>query len=62
MGLAEIIGRRTGADAIGLPWLMLPLLIVGSMALVAFVRPDPKEIGMNLERYYPGYVPPPRSA
>ncbi len=62
MWLAEIVGRRTGTDAIGLPWLMLPLLIAGGMVLVKFVHPDPKEIGQNLERYYPDYVPPPRPA
>jgi MFS family permease len=62
MWLAEIVARRTGYEAIGLPWLMLPVLIVGGMALVKFVRPDPKEIGMNLERYYADYVPPPRLA
>ena len=60
MGLAERMGQRIGVDAIGLPWLMLPIMIVGGMALVRFVRPDPKEIGMNLERYYPGYVAPPK--
>jgi MFS family permease len=62
MGIAEVMAQRTGAKAIGLPWLMLPLLIVGGMVLVRFVRPDPKEIGMNLDRYYPDYVPPPRPA
>ena len=45
MGLAEIVSRRTGHAAIGLPWLMLPVLIAGGMVLVKFVRPDPKEIG-----------------
>jgi MFS family permease len=58
MGIAEIVSQRTGHAAIGLPWLMLPVLIVAGMILVRFVRPDPKEIGQNLERYYPGYVPP----
>ena len=62
MGIGEIIGQRTGVDPIGLPWLMLPVLIVAGMVLVTFVRPDPKEIGQNLELYYPGYVPPPRPA
>ena len=38
---------------VGLPWLMLPVLIAGGMVLVRFVRPDPKEIGLNLDRYYP---------
>jgi MFS family permease len=60
MWLAEIIGSRTGHDAIALPWLMLPTLILMGMVLVTFVRPDPKEIGMNLERYYPDYTPPPK--
>jgi MFS family permease len=32
------------------------------MALVAFVHPDPKEIGMNLARYYPGHVSPSRKS
>jgi MFS family permease len=58
MALAELIARRTGSPAIALPWLMLPVLILGGMILVAFVRPDPKEIGMNLQRYYPDYRPP----
>jgi MFS family permease len=62
MGLADIIAQRTGYNALGLPWLMMPVLILGGMVLVTFVRPDPKEIGMHLERYYPDYVPPPKLA
>ncbi len=62
MGLAEAIGQRTGLAAIGLPWLMLPVLILAGMALVFFVRPDPKEIGTHLERYYPDYIPPAKAA
>ena len=62
MGLADVISQRTGHTALGLPWLMMPVLILGGMILVFFVHPDPKEIGMNLERYYPGYIPPPRPA
>jgi len=49
-----------GLDPLGLPWLMLPALIVSGMVIVTFVRPDPKQIGMNLETYYPGYVRPQR--
>ena len=60
MVVAEIVAQRTGADPLGLPWLMMPVLILGGMLLVLFVQPDPKQIGMNLEHYYPGYVPPPR--
>ncbi len=60
MGLADHIAERTGHSALGLPWLMMPVLILGGMILVFFVHPDPKEIGMNLSRYYPGYVQPPK--
>src|SRR6185436_6929351 len=60
MGLAEITAARSGWDALGLSFLMMPALILGGMVLVKFVRPDPKEIGLNLERYFPDYTPPPR--
>ena len=60
MWLSEIIAGRTGLEAIALPWLMVPALILLGMVLVTFVRPDPKEIGMNLQHYYPDYKPPGR--
>jgi MFS family permease len=60
MAVAEVVAARTGHEPLGLPWLMMPVLIVAGMLLVLFVQPDPKEIGMHLDRYYPGYVPPPR--
>ena len=60
--VADLIALRTGHDALGLPWLMMPVLILGGMILVFFVHPDPKEIGMHLERSYPGYTPPPKYA
>ena len=59
---AEIVRPAASARIrSALPWLLLPVLIVAGMLLVSFVRPDPKEIGMHLERYYPDYTPPPRS-
>jgi MFS family permease len=57
---SENVAHGTGQDPLALPWFLLPILIVSGMALVGFVRPDPKQIGMNLPDYYPGYVPPPR--
>jgi len=49
-----------GLDPLGLPWLLLPVLIIGGMIIVTFVRPDPKQIGLRLEEYYPNYVRPKR--
>ena len=40
----------------------LPVMIITGMGFVRFVQPDPKEIGMNLAHYYPGYTPPARPA
>ena len=58
---AERIAPDLGYDAMTLPWLMLPVLIVVGMILVTFIRPDPKEIGQNLPHYFPGApLPPPR--
>jgi MFS family permease len=62
IGGAEALAHRIGQDPLGLPWFLLPVLIVPGMLLVTLVRPDPKEIGMHLERYYPGYTPPPPPA
>ncbi len=62
MHFSEIYAARLGHNPLGLPWLVIPLLILPGMVLIKLVRPDPKEIGMNLQRYYPDYVPPPRIA
>jgi MFS family permease len=59
VGFTESLSHRLGQDPLALPWFMLPLLIIAGMGLIAFVRPDPKEIGMRLEHYYPGYKAPP---
>ncbi|HSR55004.1 MAG TPA: MFS transporter [Alphaproteobacteria bacterium] len=59
MRFSEAYAASFGLHELGLPWLLIPLLILPGMVLVKLVRPDPKEIGMNLSRYYPGYVAPP---
>lgn len=56
----ESISARLGQDPIGLAWYMLPGLILPGMFVITFVRPDPKEIGQNLHRYYPQHVAPTR--
>jgi MFS family permease len=61
VGISERLAQTSGSDPMVLPWLMLPALIVIGMGLVYFVRPDPKEIGMNLAKYYPGYKEAPRA-
>jgi len=59
---AERFAPGLGPDPMALSWFLLPPLIVMGMILIRFVRPDPKEIGMRLGDYYPGYAPPPSPA
>jgi MFS family permease len=59
---SELLGQRTGTDRLSMVWFLMPLVIVPSMILVLFVRPDPKTIAQNLSAYYPGYVAPTVSA
>ena len=48
VSFAETMAQRWGQDPLALPWLMLPVLIIAGIVLIFFVRPDPKEIGMQL--------------
>lgn len=53
MASGEIWGPSWKLDPLAVPWLLLPALIIAGMVLVAFIRPDPKEIGQRLHEYYP---------
>lgn len=57
MRFSETYAVALGQNPLALPWLLIPVLILPSMFLITRVRPDPREIGMNLERYYPDYKP-----
>jgi MFS family permease len=57
-----IAAAQTGAgilafDSTALAWLLVPLVLVPSMALVLLIKPDPKAIAADLGRFYPGYRP-----
>ena len=60
--VTEPLAENLQLPHLGVPWLALWALIIPGMVMVFFVRPDPREIGMNLERYYPSYKAPPRRA
>ena len=56
---SEAVAPRFNLEPIALAWFFVPVAVIGSIALITRVRPDPKEIASNLSDYYPDYVPPP---
>ena len=53
---AEQLGLALGVSEIALAWLMVPLLILPSFLLVNSIRPDPKQMALELDRYYPAWA------
>ena len=60
ISLAQKWSARFDVNALGLAWILVPVVIVPGIVLVLLVRPDPKEIAANLGKYYPGYTAPPQ--
>lgn len=58
VSVATSLAPRLDVDPTALAWLLVPVVLVPSAVLVAFIRPDPREIARNLSHYYPGYVKP----
>lgn len=44
-------------DPTALVWLLLPTVLLPSVALVFLIHPDPRAIAANLQRFYPRYQP-----
>ncbi len=55
--LADRFAPVLGIHPIGMSWILVPAIALPGIFLIVNVRPDPKEIATNLERYYPGYQP-----
>ena len=56
INLAQAAAPNLGLDAIATSWLFVPGLILPTILLVLLVRPDPRDIALNLRRYYPAHV------
>ena len=53
---AERLGLNLGVSEIALAWLMVPLLLMPGFWLVRGIRPDPKQMALELARYYPAWA------
>jgi MFS family permease len=54
MLLGLVTGSGTTRLQITLPWLILPAFSLLAIAAIYAIRPDPRQIAADLERYYPG--------
>lgn len=62
IGAASAASVPLRIDPTALAWLLVPAVVIPSMALVLLIHPDPKTIATDLARFYPGYQPRQRDA
>jgi MFS family permease len=58
ISLAGLIAQSGGMDQTALSWFLVPFVLIPSLGLILRIRPDPKQIALHLEDYWPGYTPP----
>ncbi|MHB8618512.1 MAG: MFS transporter [Chloroflexota bacterium] len=57
ISFAGLLATVGGLDQVAVSWFLVPFMIVPGIAFVARIQPDPKEIALSLERYWPGCQP-----
>jgi MFS family permease len=58
ISIAQVISDSGGWDPLAVPFWLVTLLILPSFVLIWRIRPDPRDIALHLERFYPGYRQP----
>lgn len=53
--LAAAVAPALSVDPMALSWWLVPLVLLGALALVSQIRPDPLDIARDLASYYPGH-------
>lgn len=62
ISLAGAIAQAGGMDQMALSWLLVPFVLIPSLGLILRVHPDPKQIALAIEHYWPGHTAPARAA
>lgn len=50
--LAAVLAPRFGVDELALAWWMVPLVLIPALLLVLRIHPDPRDIALDLEKYW----------
>jgi MFS family permease len=56
VSLADGLGGPLSVEPLALTWFLAPAVIIPAAVLISRVHPDPREVSINLERYYPGHA------
>lgn len=56
---ASAVAVHLNVDPFALAWWLVPVVLFPAFLMLLRIHPDPKEIGLNLAKYYPDYVPAP---
>lgn len=48
-----VLSRHWGLSELAVPWLLVPVVVLPSIVLVLLIHPEPKEIALHLQRYWP---------
>jgi MFS family permease len=62
ISFASIVAVSLSVDPMALAWWLVPVVVFPALLLVLQIHPDPKDIALNLEQYYPDYKRPAPSA
>ncbi|HEU0166573.1 MAG TPA: MFS transporter [Chloroflexota bacterium] len=61
IGAAGALAHGDMMGQLWISWMLVPLVIIPSLALILLIRPDPSVIARDLGRYWPGYEPSPQA-
>ncbi|MEK7217380.1 MAG: MFS transporter, partial [Chloroflexota bacterium] len=52
IALASVFAVRVGVDELALAWWMVPIVLVPALLLVLQIHPDPRDIALDIEKYW----------
>jgi MFS family permease len=62
IGASDPLADAFGINKLSMPWLLTPVLIVPTVFAILAVRPDPRDIALNLRKYWPNIADVARTA
>jgi MFS family permease len=55
IGAAGALSLTRGIDQVAMSWFLVPFVLLPSLGLILLIRPDPRDIALALQDFYPDY-------